>query len=164
MSWVKKAYSHLRMGRRLLHSSCDFLAQPQETPNYWRLALKAHGTLRGLVPYDGTPDAQNQRTPETIHRYAEPKGACTVRVGGHWPLGRVLMEQLFYNPHLSGRWGAATLDPETYALEQRQLNGPGASEPKISAVEARNKTQMPKKFTTAQTLRRTRPHSHRPLA
>ena len=44
MSWVNKAYGHLRMGRRLLHSSCDFLALPHETPDHWRLALKAHKT------------------------------------------------------------------------------------------------------------------------
>ena len=67
------------------------------------MALKAHGILRGLVFYDGSPEAQNERIPETIYRYAEPKGARTVRVGGHWSLGRVLMESLFYNPHLSGR-------------------------------------------------------------
>ena len=41
------------------------------------------------------------------------------------------MEPLFYNPHLSSRWGAATLDPKTYALKQRQRKGPGASEPEI---------------------------------
>ena len=49
MSWVNKAYGHLRMGRRLLHSSCDFFALPYETLDHWRMALKAHGTLRGLV-------------------------------------------------------------------------------------------------------------------
>ena len=131
MSWVNKAYGHLRMGRRLLHSSCDFLSLPHETPNHWRLALKAHGTLRGLVPYDGYPEAQNDRTPETIYRHAEHNESRTVRVGGHWLLGRVLMEPLFYNPNISGRWGAATLDPETYALEQRQRKGARASDPKI---------------------------------
>ena len=119
------------MGRRLLHSSCDFLSLPHETPNHWRLALKAHGTLRGLVPYDGSPEAQNDRSPETIYRHAEHNESRTVRVGGHWSLGRVLMEPLFYNPDISGRWGAATLDPETYAPEQRQRKGAGASDPKI---------------------------------
>ena len=54
-----------------------------------------------------------------------------MRVGGHCQLGRVLMEPLLYNSHLSGRWGAATLNPETHTLEQRQRKGPGASEPKI---------------------------------
>jgi hypothetical protein len=38
MSWVNKAYGYLRMGRRLLHSSCDFFALPQETPTNWHLA------------------------------------------------------------------------------------------------------------------------------
>jgi hypothetical protein len=57
MSWVNKAYGNLRMGHRLLHSSCDFLALPYETPDHWRMALKAHGTLRGLVPYGGSPYA-----------------------------------------------------------------------------------------------------------
>ena len=93
------------------------------------MALKAHGTLRGLVPYDGSLEAQNERIPKTIYRYAEPKGARMVREGGHWSLGRILMESLFYNPHLSGRWGAATLDPETYSLEQRQRKGAGRSIP-----------------------------------
>ena len=78
------------MGRRLLHSSCDFLALPYETPDHWRMALKAHGILRGLVPYNGSPEAQNERIPETIYRYAEPKAARTVRVGEHWSIGRVL--------------------------------------------------------------------------
>ena len=54
-----------------------------------------------------------------------------MRVSGHWSLGRVLMEPLFCNPHIFGGWGAATLDPETYALKQRQHKGAGASEPKI---------------------------------
>ena len=31
-------------------------------------------------------------------------------MGGLWSIGRVLMEPLFYNPHLSGWWGAAVLD------------------------------------------------------
>ena len=83
MSWVNKAYGHLRMGRRLLHSSCGFLALPYETPNHRCIAFKAHGTLRGLVPYDGSLEAQNERIPETMLQYAEPKGARTVRVGGH---------------------------------------------------------------------------------
>ncbi len=131
MLWVNEAYGRVRMGCRLLHSSCAFLALPYETPDHWSLAVKAHGTLRSLVPYDGSPEAQNERIPGTIYRYAEPKGARTVRVGGHWSLGRVLMEPVLYNPHLSGRWGAATLDPETYALEQRQRKGPRASESKI---------------------------------
>ena len=104
MSWVKNENGHLKMGRHLLHSSCDFLALQYETPDHWRLALKAYGTLRGLIPYDGSPEAQNQRIPETIYRYTEPKGARTVRVGGHMSLGRVRIEPLFYNPNLSGRW------------------------------------------------------------
>ncbi len=74
------------------------------------MALKAHGKLRGLVPYNGSPEAQKERTLETVYRYAEPKGARTVRVSGHLSLGRVMMEPLFYNPNLSGRWVAATLE------------------------------------------------------
>ena len=68
MSWVNKEYGHLRMGHRLLHLSCDFLALPYETPNHWRMALKAHGTLRELVPYDGSPEAQNDRTPVRLSK------------------------------------------------------------------------------------------------
>ena len=34
MSSVNKEYGHLRMGRRLLHSSCDFLALPYETTDH----------------------------------------------------------------------------------------------------------------------------------
>ena len=55
MSWVNKAYGHIRMSRRLLHSSCDFLALPYETPDHWGMALRAHGTLLGLVLNDGSP-------------------------------------------------------------------------------------------------------------
>ena len=103
MSWVYKAYGHLRIGRRLLHSSLNFLALPYEAPDYWRMALKAHGTLRRFVPYDRSPEVHNERIPETIYRHAKLKGVRTVRVRGHWSLGRVLMEPLLYNPELSGR-------------------------------------------------------------
>ena len=109
-SYVNRAYGHLRMGRRLFHSSCDFLNLPETMPAYWRIALKTHGTLRGLVPYDGEDAAQKDHTPEVTYRQARAGVPRTVRVGGLWSIGRVLMEPLFYNPHLSGWWGAAVLD------------------------------------------------------
>jgi hypothetical protein len=148
MSWVNKAYGHLKMGRRLLHSSCDFFALPQETPDHWRLALKAHGTLRGLVPYGGSPEAQNERIPETIYRYAKPNGAGTVRVGGHWSLGLVLMEPLFYNLHLFGRWGAANLTRRHTHSNRDRAKVPEHLIQKF-AVRARNATPMPQRSTTA---------------
>ena len=51
MAWINRAYGHLRMGRRLLISNCDWLRLPAEMPQYWRNALKSMGTLRGL--YEG---------------------------------------------------------------------------------------------------------------
>ena len=119
MAWVNRAYGHLRMGRRLLISSCDWLMLPDEMPMYWRLALKNMGQLRGLVPWDGTHDGQQGRTPEVTYRSAREGVARTVRVGGEWSLGRVLMEPLFYNPHLSGWWGAAVLDEAEWVLNDR---------------------------------------------
>jgi hypothetical protein len=38
------------------------------------MALKAHGTLRGLVPYGGSQEAQNDRTPETISSTQNKRG------------------------------------------------------------------------------------------
>ena len=48
MAWVNRTYGHLRMGKRLLVSNCDWLRLPTEMPQYWRNALKSMGTLRGL--------------------------------------------------------------------------------------------------------------------
>ena len=45
-----------------------------------------------------------------------------MRVGGEWSLGRILMEPLFYNPHLAGWWGAAVLDASSGDLSQRLAN------------------------------------------
>ena len=87
-----------------------FLNLPETMPAYWRIALKTHGTLRGLVPYDGEDAAQKDHTPEVTYRQARAGVPRTVRVGGLWSIGRVLMEPLFYNPHLSGWWGAAVLN------------------------------------------------------
>jgi ribonuclease HI len=119
MAWINRAYGHLRMGKRLLISSCDWLKLPEETPQYWRYALKSMGALRGLVPRDSEPDGQRGFTPEVTYREARHGRRRTVRVGGEWSVGRVLMEPLFYNPHLSGWWGACVLDSTTEELEHR---------------------------------------------
>ena len=57
MGWVNETYSHLRMAKRLLTSTCDFLALPASMPPYWKLALKTLGMLRGLVPVGGQANA-----------------------------------------------------------------------------------------------------------
>ena len=162
MSWVNKAYGHLRMGRRLLHSLCDFLALPQETPNHWRLALKAHGTLRALVPYDGSPEAQNERTPETIYRYAESKGARTMHVGGHWSLGRVLIEPLFYH-HTYLAVGSCHTQPGDIRTRTETAQRSRSIRAKNLLLEPGTRHRCQKGLQPLKTLRRTRPHSHRPL-
>ena len=61
MAWVHRAYGHLRQGRRILISACDFLQLPEAMPLYWRIALQAlplhayHKFTRSLhskAPYD----------------------------------------------------------------------------------------------------------------
>ena len=89
---------HLRMGRRILHSLCDFLHLPTDTPDYWRIALTTFGTITGIVPHDGDEAAQKEHTPEVTYNEARRGIKRTVRVGGRWSIGRVLMEPLFYNP------------------------------------------------------------------
>ena len=119
MAWVNRAYGHLRMGKRLLVSNCDWMALPSEMPEYWRRAFDSMGALRGLVPFDGEKDGQRGRTPEVTYRQARKGVERTVRVGGAWSLGRLLMEPLFYNPLLAGWWGAAALEEASVDLSHR---------------------------------------------
>ena len=132
MSWVNRAYGHLRMGRRLLVSSCDFIMLPSDMPQYWRIALKENGLVRGLVPYDGSDNEQRGFEPEVTYREARQGKRRTVRVGGDWSFGRVLMEPIFYNPHLSGWWGASVLDAQQAALDGR-LREPATALTRYSA-------------------------------
>ena len=118
MAWVNHTYGHLRMGKRLLISSCDFLALSVNTvPLYWRTALQQWGALRGLVPWAG--EQKPPRKSEVTYHQARNGVAREMRVDGQWSLGRVLAEPLFYNPHLSGWWGAPVLDTPEFELQHR---------------------------------------------
>ena len=88
-------------------------------PDYWRIAFKNMGNLCGLVPYDGDNNGQRGFSPETTYRRARAGSVRTVHVGGVWSLGSVLMEPVFYNPHLAGWWGAAVLDDSKQELQHR---------------------------------------------
>ncbi len=119
-----------------------------------RMALKSHGTLRGLVTYGGSPEAQNDRIPETIYRYAKEKGTRTMQVGGQWSLGRILMEPLFtllYNSHVS-----AGGEPPQSTRRHTHSNRDNVKKPRHPnqkfAGGARNATLTPKRCTTAQNV------------
>ena len=116
MGWINEKYGHLRMGKRLLVSSCDFLELPDTMPPYWRIALTSWGALRGLVP---SAKQTTTHTPEVTYRQAREGRTRVVHVDGDWSLPRVLVEPIFYNPHLSGWWGASVLDPPRYELDHR---------------------------------------------
>ena len=44
----------------------------------------------------------------------------TVKVKAEWSLAEVLMEPIFYNPCLGGRWGERPSDPQHYRREERE--------------------------------------------
>ena len=64
--------------------------------------------------------AQKKHTPEVTYNEARRGTKRTVRVGGQWSIGRVLMEPLFYNPHLAGWWGAAAIDEPGWERQDRE--------------------------------------------
>ena len=72
------------------------------------------------MPHDGDEAAQKEHTPEVTYNEARRGIKRTVRVGGRWSIGRVLMEPLFYNPHLSGWWGAAAIDEPGWERQDRE--------------------------------------------
>ena len=153
MAYVNRAYGHLRMGRRLLTSSCDFLHLPEATPSYWKLALQSKGMVRGLVPCGDDPNGQKKYTPEVTYREAKHEGKRrTVNVDGQeWSLGQIMMEPLFYNPCLSGWWGAHVLDEAIWERDQRE------KQPKVKLIrhskerekDAREVYERSKKFARA---------------
>ena len=124
--WLDRFYGHLRQGRRLLISSCDFLQfdpgpeESKQAPLMWNYVLKAIGAMRGLQP------AVDQKGAVPHVHY--PEGDRAQGAGGRvrapncksgWSLGEVVMEPLFYNPYLAGWWGAAIQDPPQWEVEQR---------------------------------------------
>ena len=101
--WVHQWYGYLRQGARILTSTCDFVHfdrrsdrhnTQHQAPRHWRYILKSYGAMRGLHVRQPT-----ERSATTDMR--DP----TMQDHRVWSLGEVLMEPLFYNPWLSGRWG-----------------------------------------------------------
>ena len=110
--WINKHYGHLRQGKRLLMSSCDFLKLTHaDTPLRWRAVLKPFGAMRGFRPRpaeETTPGTRSRdpRTPRDLPREG-------------WSLGEVLMEPLHYNPHITGEWGGPLSDTPEHEIDDR---------------------------------------------
>ena len=121
--WLQRTYAHLRQGRRLLMSACDFLCfdAPRAAPRSLRYLLKAIGCMRGPLPAaeqkGAHPFAQYQRLAADAHSSAGPR---TVHVKSVWPFGEVIMEPLLYNPNLSGWWGGKVLDSPAWLRADRE--------------------------------------------
>ena len=113
--WLNGTYGHLRMGCRLLVSTCDFLILHADIPDYWRVALQAYGSRRGLVP----SAKQEHTSPEVTYSEARRGAVRTVAVPAGESFATVLMAPLWYNPCLSGWLGASVLEPEGFELEHR---------------------------------------------
>ena len=115
LAWhtINKSYGHLRQGKRLLTSNCDFL-HIRDAPPFWDATLRAAGMLDGLAPNTDQTNA-NPFDPNVMRRY--------VNVRPDWSLAEIAMEPLFYNPNLSYRWGARPSDPLGYIRKERDKAG-----------------------------------------
>jgi len=94
MTYIHEGYGHLRMGSAYSTHCVTSCTSPPTTPDssnhFWN-------DRTGIVPYDGDEAAQKEHTPEVTYKEARRGIERTVRVGGQWSIGRVLMEPLFYN-------------------------------------------------------------------
>ena len=60
--WLNKYYGHLRQGKRLLVSSCDFLQLgADEVPLRWRVLFKSLGSMRAFRPRPAQEEGQGTR-------------------------------------------------------------------------------------------------------
>ena len=115
--WLHKTYGHLRMGARLLVSSCDFLQlSDADTPHTWRVIMKNVGAMRGLIPNVDQEGASPEVT-YTELTYQHQRRTVNVKVA--WSLGEVLMEPIFYNPNIAGWWGTRILDSAQWEMADR---------------------------------------------
>ena len=120
--WLHRSYGHLRQGKRLLMSSCDFLCfdSPRAAPRALRYMLKATGVMHGPIP---SVDQVNMRP---LAQYAAltsdsftGAGPRSVAVKSAWTFGEILMEPLSYNPYLAGWWGHKVLDSPAWLRDDR---------------------------------------------
>ena len=131
--WIDQYYGHLRQGLRLLTSHCDFLrfddapADSKHAPSLWRLTLKAAGSMRGLAPAtpqtEATPHAHYPHGLRNASITGEPR---TVNIKPVWSVGEAAMEPLFYNPNMSGWWGAPLADPADWEIDDRERHSKAA--------------------------------------
>ena len=124
--WLRGSYGHLRQGKRLLLSTCDFLhfsanKEGRTPPLSWVYTLQAAGSMRGWQPVVSQAGA----SPHVMY----PLGAREAGVGGKmrtvnckgvWGLGEVLSEPLFYNANVNGWWGAKVVDPAQWDVADRE--------------------------------------------
>ena len=115
LAWhaIHKSYGHLRQGTRLVMSNCDFLELHDSTPAFWSCALLCAGQLAYLAPNVSQQNAQP----------FVPHSRRTVNVRPDWTLAQIAMEPLFYNPHMSGRYGARASDPPAFLRTERDKPG-----------------------------------------
>ena len=86
---------------------------------FWRIAFQSLGMLRGIGPNATQPSASEHLTNYAATTHASPAlRPVTIRL--HWSLLEVLMEPLFYNPNIPGRWGARHEDPQDFLTIARQ--------------------------------------------
>ena len=117
--FVQLKYGHLRMGQSIITSACDFLAvlDGAEVPLWWQSVLVAWGGLPGLMP------AAEQGGFNPLVGWAEARDRRTVAVRKDWTAEEVANESLFFNLHLSGRWGARVLEVTEGTLERTHRSG-----------------------------------------
>ena len=101
------------MGPRIVSSSCDFLEILNHTkvPHFWQNVLISLGSVRGLVPQE-PGITQDTRAAFSLADICEEGKRRVVKTRELWLFQDVMAESIFYNQHISGRWGARVLEAE----------------------------------------------------
>ncbi len=85
--WLHQFYGHLRQGKRLLMSTCDFLQfdpnKEKISPRLWRYTLKSLGTMHGPIPNT----EQKGKHPLVQYKHLG-RTATTARTHAQWPLSQ----------------------------------------------------------------------------
>jgi hypothetical protein len=86
---------------------------------FWEIAFQCLGMLHGIGPNTTQPTALQHLTNYSATTHASPS-LRHVTIHPNWSLLEFLMEPLFYNPNIPGRWGARHEDPHEILTTARQ--------------------------------------------
>ena len=115
---LNETYGHLRQDFRLLASNCDFLQIPDWTPHFWKMVLQLWGQMPGFMPNSPT-------NPDVIEGLTWIQNPPVRSLNGRKPtveamtFAEACMFPLWYNPEMSGTYGAPIGGVEPLSQNQR---------------------------------------------